>query len=187
MHKDCIILAYQLSMNHISILETILKFLQTEHFCKIVFAISDEQTEVEQWLLHNYSQFGIAIDIYKGEKNMQSGEAIWHALPYCDTDDVMVINPLHFIPFHIIELLSAQILKQADATIVLPANHTIQLSNDLEIETGLALPSDFTWGTMIIYKMSFLTNNYPKSFNIIEDFLQKHKENKQHIFAFIGY
>jgi NDP-sugar pyrophosphorylase family protein len=184
MHKDCIILAYLLDISKVSSLEHILKFLQTEHFCKIVYAIKESQTELETWILKNYAEYGIAVDITKHKEDVQSGEAIWQSLPYCDTEDILIINPVNFIEFDIIKLLSAQVLKQADATIVLHKNNTILLSENNEIIDGKLLPENFNWSTIVIYKMSFISLSYPNSFDIINNYCRKNIENKQHIFGY---
>jgi NDP-sugar pyrophosphorylase family protein len=185
MHKDCIILAYHVDISEVSILENILKFLQTEHFCKIVYAIKESQVELEKWLLANYATYGIAVDITKHDEAVQSGEAIWKSLPYCDTEDILVINPNNFEPFDIVKLLSAQILNQADATIVLPKDCSTSLADNNEIIDGKNLPNNLKWSTIVIFKMGFISLSYPNSFDIIEDYCKKSIENKHHIFAYI--
>jgi hypothetical protein len=185
MHKDCILLCYSLSASDTNLIDVVLRFLQKEHFCKIVFAITTEQTELETWVLANRKEYGFAIDVSKTNTPTQSGEAIWHGLTYCDTDDILIIHPAYFVPFDIIQLLSNQMTNHADCTIVLQQNHTQQLSDSNQLLDTHNAMLEQEMSSMVLYRMSFLSLKYAPSFDFVKDYLQLNKTNDHAIFGFV--
>ncbi len=200
MHKDCIILAGGLGtrlrdavpdkpkclaeINGKPFLHYLLTQLKPFHFCKVVFSVGYQKELVIDWVTANRKDYGFAVDFAEEAEPLGTGGAIKNALPYTDSDDVVVMNGDTYFDVDIDELYATQQLKEADVTIALkPMQNferygTVTQSKDglinAFIEKQACQEGLINGGIYVLFKKSFEILDLGKTFSFEKDFLETH-------------
>ncbi len=211
MHRDCIILAGGMGtrlkdavpvkpkcladINGKPFLHYLLTQLKQYHFCKIIFSVGYRKEQVKEWVIANRKEYGFAIDFAEETEPLGTGGAIANALPYTDSDDVLIINGDTYFDANIDSLFAHQELQQADLTIALkpmqnPERYgTVVLNTDGQItafqEKKILEQGLINGGMYVLYKNSFKILPLGNKFSFEKDYLEKYL-NEHNMFGLVS-
>jgi D-glycero-alpha-D-manno-heptose 1-phosphate guanylyltransferase len=198
-HKDCIILAGGMGtrlqsvvsdkpkcladINGKPFLAHLSRYLRHYHFCKVVFAVGYMKELVIDYVMQHRDEFPFAFDFAEENEPLGTGGAIINAMPYCNTDDVFVINGDTFFDVDLDAMLAYQQLKMADCTLALkPMTNAdryglVHLNDEGMItafqEKTTGASGLINGGIYCLFRPSFLNIPFETSFSFEKDYLEK--------------
>ncbi|HOZ51687.1 MAG TPA: nucleotidyltransferase family protein [Chitinophagaceae bacterium] len=198
-HKDCIILAGGMGtrlqsvvadkpkcladINGKPFLSYLSKQIQKFHFCKVVFSVGYKKEMIIDYVMSHRDEFPFAFDFAEENEPLGTGGAILNAMPYCNTEDIFVMNGDTYFDVNLDEMLSFQQTKMADCTLALKPMAVadryglVNVNDDMMItgfEEKKANGSGLiNGGIYCIFKNSFLNIPFESKFSFEKDYLEK--------------
>ena len=198
-HKDCIILAGGMGtrlqsvvadkpkcladINGKPFLSYISRQIQQFHVCKVVFSVGYKKEMVIDYVMNHRSEFPFAFDFAEEETPLGTGGAILNAIPYCNTDDIIIMNGDTYFDVNLDTLLNHQQQKMSDCTLALKPmqaadRYGLVKINEEGMITGfeekkVGASGYINGGIYCLFKNSFLNIPFEKSFSFEKEYLEK--------------
>lgn len=197
MHKDCLLLTQGDQEQHTSCMQLIngkpllyhiAAHLKRFHICKVVFAVSAQNTEVKDYVLAHRDEFQFAFDFSETEDSRGSGGQIMEALKYSDTPDVLIVNAKDYTEIDLDEMMAWQQSKMGDVTMGLryeehlAMEQCVSLKEDYAVYEFIKKPKGQSGlvpiGAYCMFRASFLNIHFPHSFSFEYDYLEKYLKER---------
>ncbi len=198
-HKDCIILAGGMGtrlqsvvadkpkcladINGRPFLSYLAQHIKKYHFRKVVFSVGYKKEMIIDYVTAHPHEFPFDIAFAEENEPLGTGGAILNAIPYCETEDIFVMNGDTFFDVDHDAMHEFQRSKMADCTLALkPMNHAdryglVNIDEHFMVtgfeEKRAGASGLINGGIYCLFKSSFINIPFEQKFSFEKDYLEK--------------
>jgi D-glycero-alpha-D-manno-heptose 1-phosphate guanylyltransferase len=198
-HKDCIILAGGMGtrlqsvvndkpkcladINGKPFLSYLAQHIKKYAFRKVVFSVGYKKEMIIDYVSNHPDEFPFDIAFAEENEPLGTGGAILNAIPFCETEDIFVMNGDTFFDVDLNAMHEFQRTKMADCTLALKPMHNadryglVKLNDDSMVtgfeEKQVGASGLINGGIYCLFKSSFINIPFEHKFSFEKDYLEK--------------